>query len=277
MLIHTKGYSLDGIKGFLVEVEVFSQKGLPSVDIVGLASNSVKESKERMRSAIKNSGFDFGVHKTVINLAPADIKKEGSNLDLPIAVGYLASTGAIPNKNCDKDIMLGELSLDGSLRKVNGVMPILISALQNGYTNFIIPKKNEKEASFIKGTNVYALENLSEVVNLLIGLNYGKVKHNEYIEQKQIIPLVDFKDIKGQAIAKRALEIAVSGGHNMLMNGTPGTGKTMLAKSVPGIMPPMSFEEAIEVTKIHSICGLVDTEEGIINIRPFRCPHHTAS
>ncbi|MFA6866237.1 MAG: YifB family Mg chelatase-like AAA ATPase [Clostridia bacterium] len=277
MLVQTKGYSLDGINGFLVEVEVFSQKGLPSLDIVGLASNTVRESKERMRSAIKNSGFDFGVHKTVINLAPADVKKEGSTLDLPIAVGYLASIGAIPIKNCEKYIMIGELSLDGSLRKVNGVMPLLISALQNGFKNFIVPKKNEKEASYIKGATVYALDNLSEVVNLLIGFTYKPIESNCYIEQKQILPLIDLKDIKGQMIAKRALEIAVSGGHNLLLNGTPGTGKTMLAKAVPGIMPSMTFEEAIEVTKIHSICGLVDPQEGIVSIRPFRTPHHTAS
>jgi magnesium chelatase family protein len=277
MLTRIKSYALDGIGGYLVEVEVFSQNGLPALDIVGLATNAVKESKERMRSAIKNSGFDFGVFKTVINLAPADIKKEGSGLDLAIAVGYLTSIGQIPYKNCENYIMLGELSLDGSLRKINGVMPLLISALQNGYNNFIIPFANAKEASYIKGAKVYALKNLTEVTNLLIGMEYKPLEINEYKTKYENVINVDLKDIKGQLIAKRGLEIAVSGAHNFLMSGSPGTGKTMLAKCVTGIMPPMTFEEAIEVTKIHSICGMINSEEGMVKTRPFRSPHHTAS
>ncbi|HKL73695.1 MAG TPA: YifB family Mg chelatase-like AAA ATPase [Clostridia bacterium] len=277
MLARTKGYALDGIGGYLVSVEVFSHNGLPSLEIVGLASSAVKESKERMRSAIKNSGFDFGVFKTVINLAPADVKKEGSSLDLPIAIGYLASIGQIPIKNVDDYVMIGELSLDGSLRKVNGVMPLLISALQKGFTKFVIPFENAKEASFIKGAKVYALKNLTEVTNLVIGMEYESIDTNEYVKESCVLPIIDFKDIKGQLIAKRGIEIAVSGSHNILMSGTPGTGKTMLAKAVTGIMPTMTFEEAIEVTKIHSVCGLINSEEGIVRQRPFRTPHHTAS
>lgn len=277
MLARTKGYALEGIGGYLVEVEVFSHGGLPALDIVGLATNAVKESKERMRSAIKNSGFDFGVHKTVINLAPADIKKEGSSLDLPIAIGYLASIGQIPYKHCEDYIMLGELSLDGTLRKINGVMPLMISALQNGHNKFIIPYENAREASFIKAADVYALKSLADVVNLLIGMEYKTVEKNEYVKADGISNGVDFRDIKGQLIAKRGMEIAVSGAHNILMSGTPGTGKTMLAKSLVKIMPPMTFEEAIEVTKIHSICGLINPDEGIVTQRPFRSPHHTAS
>lgn len=276
MFTTTKGYVLDGLNGFLVEVEVDASCGLPSLDIVGLPNNAVKESKERVRSAIKNSGFDFGVHKTVINLAPADIKKEGSGLDLAIAVGYLTATGNVPKKNVSEYIIMGELSLDGSLRKINGVMPMLISAMQEGYTKFIIPFDNATEASFVQNAQVYALKSLSEVVNLLIGLNFDTVKQNEYKTESEQYE-VDIRDIKGQLLAKRGLEIAVSGGHNILMCGLPGTGKTMLAKSVIGIMPKMSFEEAIEVTKIHSISGLISTEEGIIKKRPFRSPHHTAS
>ncbi len=277
MLARTKGYALDGIEGFSVSVEVFSQDGMPAVDIVGLAANSVKESRDRMRSAIKNSGYKLGSFRTVINLAPADVRKEGSGLDLPIAVGYLASTGQIPLKNCEEYVMIGELSLDGALRKVNGVMPLLISAYKAGYTKFVVPYENATEASYIKGATVYALKSLVDVVNLLIGLEYEPIAVNEYVIDGTCVPLVDFKDIKGQLIAKRGMEIAVSGAHNILMSGTPGTGKTMLAKSVVGIMPPMTFEEAIEVTKIHSVCGLINPDEGIVRQRPFRSPHHTAS
>lgn len=276
MFTTTKSYVLDGLNGFLVEVEVDANSGLPSLDIVGLPNNAVKESKERVRSAIKNSGFNFGVHKSVINLAPADIKKEGSGLDLAIAVGYLTATGSLSTKNVADYVIIGELSLDGSLRKINGIMPMLISATQAGYKKFIIPFDNATEASFVLSAEVYALKNLSEVVNLLIGLNIEPIKHSEYRTETGHCE-VDIKDIKGQLLAKRGLEIAVSGGHNMLMCGSPGTGKTMLAKSVIGIMPKMSFEEAIEVTKIHSISGLINAEDGIVKSRPFRSPHHTAS
>lgn len=277
MLTTVKSYALDGISGFAVEVEVFSQKGLPSFEMVGLATSAVKEAKERVRSSIKNSGFEFGLYKTVVNLAPADVKKEGSALDLAIAVGYLAGTGAIPQKNSGDYVFLGELSLDGSLRRINGVMPMIISALQDGFKKFVIPFENAKEASFIPEAEVYAVKNLSEAVNLLIGLEVKKIETNEYSTAVKTAYEVDMADIKGQSMAKRALEIAVSGAHNLLMCGSPGTGKTMLAKCVPGIMPEMTFEEAIEVTKIHSVSGLVNADEGIVRTRPFRSPHHTSS
>lgn len=277
MFTSVKSYALDGIDGFPVEVEVFSQNGLPSLDIVGLAMSAVKESKERVRSAITNSGFEFGAHKTVINLAPADVKKEGSALDLAIAIGYLSAVGQIPYKNCGEYVFLGELSLDGTLRRINGVMPLLLSAVQNGYKRFIVPFDNAKEASFVQNAEVYALKNLTEVVNLIIGMVYKPVEISLYETDDDVPCEVDIKEIKGQLLAKRGLEIAVSGAHNMLMCGSPGTGKTMLARCVTGIMPKMTFEEGIEVTKIHSISGLIAPEEGMVKVRPFRSPHHTAT
>lgn len=277
MLSTVKSYALDGMDGYLVEVEADTQIGLPSVEIVGLASGVVKESKERVHSAVKNSGYDMGSARTVINLAPADVKKESSGLDLAIAMGILTSNGQVARANISDYIMLGELSLDGSLRRINGVMPILISAYQNGYKKFIIPYENRKEASFIDGVEVYALKSLSDVINFIIGFSYRPVEFTKYEGEDYGKAIVDLCDIKGQSLAKRGLEIAVSGAHNMLMSGSPGTGKTMLAKAVVGIMPKMTAEEAIEVTKIHSICGLVNPDEGIIRVRPFRSPHHTAS
>ncbi len=277
MFTNTKSYGLDGLEGYLIDVEVFSSNGLPSLEIVGLPTSAVKESKERMRSAITNSGFDFGAHKTVINLAPADIRKEGSALDLAIAIGYLSAVGQIPFVNCDRYIFLGELSLDGSLRKINGVMPLLLSAVQAGFNRFVIPYENAKEASFVQGAEVYALKNLGEVVNLLIGLKFEPLSISDYDSENKVYPEVDIADIKGQTLAKRGLEIAVSGGHNMLMCGSPGTGKSMLAKCITGIMPKLTFMEALETTKIHSVAGLLNAEEGMIKSRPFRSPHHTAS
>lgn len=277
MFTTVKSYALDGIEGYAVEVEVFSQNGLPSLDIVGLATNAVKESKERVRSAITNSGFDFGAHKTVINLAPAEVKKDSSGLDLAIAVGYLAAVGQIPYSDCKNYVFLGELSLDGTVRRINGVMPLLLSAMQEGYRRFIVPADNAKEAAYVQGAEVYAVKNLGETVGLLAGLKYELLKTCRYDAGEKIIPEVDIAEIKGQLLAKRGLEIAVAGGHNLLMCGSPGTGKTMLAKCVTGIMPKMTFEEGIEVTKIHSVSGLLSSEEGMVKRRPFRSPHHTAS
>ena len=277
MFTTVKSYALDGIDGYAVEVEVFSQNGLPSLDIVGLATSAVKESKERVRSAITNSGFDFGAHKTVINLAPADVRKEGSGLDLAIAIGYLAAVGQIPYTHCGDYVYLGELSLDGTVRRINGVMPLLLSAVQAGYKKFVVPKDNAKEASYVRGAEVYAVESLGEAVGLLIGLKREPLHTCEYDEEEVVAPEVDIADIKGQVMAKRGLEIAVAGAHNLLMCGSPGTGKTMLARCVTGIMPKMTFAEGVEVTKIHSVSGLILPDDGMVKRRPFRSPHHTAS
>ena len=277
MFTTIKSYALDGIEGYPVSVEVFTQNGLPTLDIVGLATSAVKESKERMRSAITNSGFDFGAHKTVINLAPADIKKEGSALDLAITIGSLTAVGQVPYGQCEQYVFLGELSLDGGLRRINGVMPLLISAMQAGHKKFIVPFGNAAEAAYVKGAEVYALKNLTEVVNLLIGLVYRPVEPAGFDVEENVTCDVDIADVKGQLLAKRGLEIAVAGSHNILLCGSPGTGKTMLAKCVTGIMPKMTFEEAIEVTKIHSVSGILREEDGMVKHRPFRSPHHTAS
>ncbi len=279
MLASIKSYALDGLNGYPVDIEVDTQKGVASFEIVGLPSAAVKEARNRVRAAIKNSYFDFTPKRTTVNLAPADMKKEGSAFDFPIAVGFLASTEQISTDRLKDYVMLGELSLDGSLRRVSGVMPILIAALQKGYKKFIIPEGNAAEASYIRGIEAYAPANLADACAFLGGFKeLAPVKHRLYSSAAAKNKYdVDLKYVKGQSLAKRALEIAVSGGHNLLMCGAAGAGKTLLAKCIPTIMPDMTFEEAIETTKIHSVAGILDPEEGMVTVRPFRSPHHTAS
>lgn len=278
MLACVKSYALEGLDGYAVDVEVDVNSGLPSVETVGLASAATKESKERVRAAIRNSGFPYPAKRITVNLAPADTKKEGASLDLPIAVGLLVCAEAVRGTRYKEFAMVGELALNGEIRPVNGIMPLLIAAMQHGVKKFVVPAANAKEAGYIDGIEVYAVSTLREAADFLNGEPREPVPRTEYSAARTASRYgIDLADVKGQTAAKRALEIAVAGGHNVLMCGAPGAGKTMLAKCVPTIMPDMTFAEAVEVTKIHSVAGILDPSVGIVSARPFRTPHHTAT
>ena len=269
-----------GLEAYKVEVEVDVVNSLPSVSIVGLPDSAVSESRERIKSAIKNSGFAFPKGKVVINLAPADIKKEGTFFDLPMAIGILQEEGVIFSDNIKDMAFIGELSLDGSLRGVNGILPIVTGLKNCGVTTVFVPEDNVKEAALVQGINILGANHLCDVVNHFSEspITPTVIDINDYLSKTSFQDYIyDFKDVKGQQKAKKALEIAAAGGHNLLMSGSPGSGKTLMAKCFASILPPLELEEALELTKIYSISGLLSKDEPLMTKRPYRPVHHTAS
>lgn len=266
-----------GLDGVLIEVETDILNGLPSFTIVGLPDKAVEESKERVRSAIKNSGAEFPTKRVTVNLAPGDLPKEGPSFDLPIAISILISSGQM-QFDTDNALFVGELSLNGRLRVSKGILPIVLAAKEKGIKSIYIPSANKLEAEIVHGTDIYPVESLKELSNHLVGNSILKPLTPVKFEPDRGLEEYDFdmKDIKGQAYVKRAVEVAVAGGHNILLKGPPGAGKTLIAKTIPSILPPLSFDEALEVTKIYSISGLLQGKS-ILGTRPFRSPHHTTS
>ena len=279
MLVKTFGSAVQGVNAITITVEVNVSQGI-NFHLVGLPDNAVKESQQRIDAALKNNGYKIPGKKVVINMAPADIRKEGSAYDLTIAIGILAASGQINAPNIGDYIIMGELSLDGGLQPMKGALPIAIQAKKEGFKGIILPKQNSREAAIVNDFEVYGVQNLKEVIGFFEGTE--EIKPMAFDTRKEFYDNLnetdlDFEDVKGQENIKRALEIAAAGGHNVILIGPPGAGKTMLAKRLPTILPPLSLHEALETTKIHSVAGKMDADASLINLRPFRSPHHTIS